>query len=41
MKYLKQFFWFITFRCYNCGEPMDHTFSWLHPHCKCWFLRRP
>lgn len=37
MRVLKQFWWFITFRCYNCGQGMDHRFGLLSPHCPCWF----
>lgn len=40
LRALKQFWWFITFRCYNCGSWMDHRLGVFHPHCTCWFLKK-
>ena len=34
---LKQFWWFITLRCYMCGRRLKGEF--FGPHCPCWFRR--
>lgn len=40
IRILRQFWWFITFRCYACGSDLDHRMGLLSPHCPCWFMRK-